>query len=302
MKILISGGTGLIGSALTRSLLQNKHQVTTISRRPDKVSSALNPIPWDLARISREMEITDAVINLAGASIAGSSLLSMRWSNRRKMLIKSSRIQAGEAILKAIQRSTHKPEVLIQASAIGYYGNHGKEPAHESASHGNDFLAEVCRDWEDSTSGVEELGVRRIITRMGLVLSREGGLLPLLSLPYKFFLGGPLGDGQQPMSWIHMEDVVHSFQHFMNNPSAQGVYNLTAPLPVNNLAFSTSLAKAMNRPSWIPVPTIAVQLALGEASTLALDGREVFPQRLLESGYEFKFMNIDTALNNLFHS
>lgn len=300
MKVLISGGTGLIGSALIQSIHENKDQVALISRTPEKVDPKLNPIPWDLEKIIQEIETTDVVINLAGASIAGSSLLSMRWTKRRKMLIKSSRIQAGEIIRKAIQRSTHKPEVLIQASAIGYYGNHGEEPADESTPHGYDFLADICRDWEDSTSVVEELGVRRIINRMGLVLSRDGGLLPLLSLPFKFFLGGPLGNGQQPMSWIHIDDVVRSYQHVLNDRSMQGIYNLTAPLPVNNKTFSTSLGKALNRPSWLPIAAGAAKLALGKLSTLALDGREVLPQRLLESGYEFQFRNIDSALNNLF--
>ncbi len=301
MKILIAGGTGLIGSALTHSFIQNNDQITLISRTPDRINSGLNAIPWDIDRISQEIESMDIVINLAGASIAGSSPLSMRWTNQRKSLIRSSRIQSGKIILKAIQKSTHKPEVLIQASAIGYYGSRGNQPANENTPHGVDFLADVCQGWEESTSGVEELGVRRIISRLGLVLSREGGLLPLLSLPYKFYLGGPLGKGQQSMSWIHIEDVVRSYHYFINERSTQGVYNLTAPIPVNNKAFSSSLGRSLNRPSWLAIPAGAVNLLLGEASTLAIDGREVLPQRLLESGFEFLFKNIDSALDDLIH-
>ncbi len=300
MKFLIAGGTGLIGSALTRSFIKNNDQITLISRTPDKIPSGLIAIPWDVDRISQEIESTDVIINLAGASIAGSSPLSMRWTEKRKSLISSSRIQAGKVILKAIQQSSHKPEVLIQASAIGYYGNQGNQPADENTPHGDDFLAAVCQDWEQSTSGVEELGVRRIITRIGLVLSRDGGLLPQLSLPFKFYLGGPLGKGQQPMSWIHIEDVVQAYFHFIKKRSTQGVYNLTAPIPVQNRNFSASLGKTLNRPNWLAIPTYAVKLFLGEASTLAIDGREVLPQRLLESGFEFHFRNIDSALNNLY--
>lgn len=302
MKIIISGGTGLIGSALTRSLIEKKHQITLISRSPDKVNPRLNPIPWDLDRISQEMESTDAVVNLAGASIAGSNLLSMRWTNKRKDLIKSSRIKSGQFLLDAIRRSAHKPEVFIQASAIGYYGNRGDQPVDENTPRGVDFLAQVCQEWESSTAGVEELGLRRIITRLGLVLSREGGLLPLLSLPHKFYLGGPLGKGQQPMSWIHIQDVVEAYSYLMDNRSTQGIYNLTAPIPVNNRGFSASLGKTLNRPSWLAIPAGAVKLLLGEASTLAVDGREVFPQRLIESGYDFKFKNIDSALNDIFQA
>jgi len=302
MKLLISGGTGLIGSALTRSITQNKDQVALISRTPAALSPELNPIPWDLDRISQEMESTDAVINLAGASIAGSSLLSIRWTPKRKSLIKSSRIMAGEMLLDAIRNSTHKPEVLIQASAIGYYGNQGNQPADEFSSFGDDFLASVCQSWEESTSGVEELGVRRVITRLGLVLSNAGGLLPLLSLPFRLYLGGPLGNGKQPMSWIHIKDVVQAFRYFIEHPNTQGIYNLTAPTPVDNISFSAALGRTLSRPNWLTVPAIAVQLALGEASTLALEGREVLPRRLLESGYEFQFNQIDSALINLFHN
>lgn len=301
MNILIAGGTGLIGSALTRSLLQNNDRITMISRTPDNIHAALNPIPWDIDRISQEIESTDIVINLAGASIAGSSPLSMRWTAKRKSLIRNSRIQAGKIIQKSIQNATRKPELLIQASAIGYYGNLGDQTATETSPPGIDFLADVCQVWEDSTSGVEELGVRRIVSRIGLVLSRDGGLLPLLSLPFRFYLGGPLGKGQQPMSWIHIDDVVRSYRYFITERSTQGIYNLTAPIPVQNQAFSTSLGNSIDRPVWLRIPTIAIKFLLGEASTLAIDGREVLPNRLLESGYEFLFRNINSALNDLSH-
>ena len=300
MKILITGGTGLIGSALTRSLLNNDYQITVISRTPDLVDPRCEAIPWDLDLITQEIKSSKAVINLAGASISGSNPLSMRWTEKRKSLIASSRIQAGDLLLQAIQRSTHKPEIIIQASAIGYYGNQGSQPVDENSPPGKDFLADVCQTWENSTAGVEELGIRRIVTRLGLVLSGEGGLLPLLALPFKFYFGGPIGNGLQQMSWIHVDDVVHSILHFMNNPSTQGIFNLTAPVPIQNLTFSEALGKSLNRPSWLPIPPWALKIILGEASTLAVDGREVIPFRLLESGYKFNFKEIDPALKDLF--
>lgn len=300
MKILIAGGTGLIGSALTRAYLQNDTQITLISRSPGLTDSRLKAIPWDLDLITREINSSNAVINLAGASIAGSNPLAMRWTVKRKSTIRSSRIQSGEMLRQAIQRSIHKPDILIQASAIGYYGNTGALPVDESSPPGEDFLAEVCQAWEKSTSGVEELGVRRVIVRLGLVLSRHGGLLPLLSLPYKFFLGGPIGNGSQSMSWIHIDDVVQSFTHFINEPRTQAVYNLTAPSPVNNKVFSRTLAQTLNRPIWLTMPAWALEILLGEASTLAVNGREVLPQRLLESGYKFRFNQLDQALTDLF--
>lgn len=302
MKILIAGGTGLIGSALTRSFIENNDQITLISRKPDTIHQKMNIIPWEVNKISQEIKSTDVVINLAGASIAGTIPFSMRWTARRKSLIKTSRTNAGEMLLKAIQQSSHKPGVLIQASAIGYYGNQGNQPVDETTVYGTDFLADVCRSWEDSTSGVEELGVRRIITRLGLVLSNAGGLLPLLSLPFKLYVGGSLGNGQQSMSWIHIDDVVQAFHHFIKYPNTQGVFNLTAPKPVDNKTFSTIISRTLKRPNWFSVPAGALKLAFGEASTLALEGQEVLPRRLLETGFEFKFNQIDSALNDLFHS
>ena len=300
MKILITGGTGLIGKALTHTLTQKGHQVTIVSRSPQRELSGVRLVSWDSDSLVKELEDTDAVINLAGASISGSNPLSMRWTEKRKSLIASSRIQAGELLLQALQRSTRKPEILIQASAIGYYGNQGSQPVDENSPPGKDFLADVCQTWENSTAGVEELGVRRIVTRLGLVLSRDGGLLPLLALPYKFYLGGTIGNGLQPMSWIHIDDVVNSFMYFIDNPSTQGIFNLTAPSPVQNKIFSKTLGKALNRPSWFTIPTWALRIMLGEASTLAVDGREVLPRRLLEAGFNFNFNEIDRALTDLF--
>lgn len=301
MKIIITGGTGLIGTALTRSLLDNDFDITIISRSPDQVGHRVKALPWDLDLITQEINSANAVINLAGASISGSNPLTMRWTKSRKSAILSSRVQAGNLIQQAMQLSDHKPELLIQASAIGFYGNSGNQPADEKSPPGDDFLADICQAWEKSTAGVEELGVRRIITRLGLVLSREGGLLPVLSLPFKFFLGGPIGSGQQPMSWIHIEDVIRAFLFFINEPNTQGTYNLTAPTPVINRNFAKELGSTIKRPSWFPLPSPIMRIALGEAATLALDGREVLPRRLLESGFDFHYNTLNSALNGIYH-
>jgi len=302
MNIIITGGTGLIGTALCKHWIEDSDQVVIVSRNEGIHLPGIKVIPWTLADLVREIEHSDVIINLAGASIAGSRPLSMRCTPKRKSLIKSSRIMAGDMLSRAIQNSSHKPEVFIQASAIGYYGNQGSPPSDESTPYGDDFLADVCKDWEDSTSKIEELGVRRVITRLGLVLSNAGGLLPLLSFPHKLYLGGQLGNGKQPMSWIHIEDVVQAYRHFVQHPNTQGTYNLTSPTPVDNRTFSASIGKTLSRSNWLTVPAAALKLALGEASTLALEGREVLPRRLLESGYEFQFNQIDKALINLFHN
>ena len=249
-----------------------------------------------------EIKSTDVVVNLAGASLAGKNPLSMRWTKNRKTEIISSRIQAGSILSNALEQATHKPEVLIQASAIGFYGNHGENQVTENSPPGNDFLASVCQPWEKSTSNVEELGIRRVIPRIGLVLSSEGGLLPLLSLPFKMYIGGKIGTGRQIMSWIHITDLVKSLEYFIENPQTQGVYNITAPEAVTNQEFASQVSSTLNRPTWFSIPSFLLKLTLGEAATLALDGREVLPKRLLEAGFQFQFNQLSTALDDLFNS
>ncbi|MCJ7733508.1 MAG: TIGR01777 family oxidoreductase [Anaerolineales bacterium] len=298
MKIIITGGTGLIGTALRKSFLENSHEVVIISRNPDLTSGSAKIISWDINTIVHELSDTDVVINLAGASISGSNPLRMRWTPKRKKQILSSRVEAGKLITEAIRISAYKPGVLIQASAIGYYGNSGSGPIDETSIPGSDFLADVCQDWEKSTGPVENLGVRRVITRIGLVFSKDGGLLPFLSLPFRFFMGGAIGSGNQTLSWIHIYDVVHAIKFLIEQPQTQGVYNLTAPNPVSNQIFAQSLGQTLNKPVWLPVPALLLTLGLGEAATLALDGKGVLPKRLLEAGYQFKYPDLQAGLEN----
>jgi uncharacterized protein len=302
MKILITGGTGLIGTALRQSLQEKGHQVIIVSRNPQQRITGTKIIPWDLEILKSELGSTHAVVNLAGSSLAGKNPLTMRWTKSRKAEIITSRIQAGTTLNTALENTSPKPEVLIQASAIGYYGNQGKEQVDENSLAGNDFLAEVCQSWEKSTLGVEEQGIRRVIARIGLVLSREGGLLPLLSLPFQFFLGGKVGTGKQTMSWIHIADLVKSLEYFIENPTTQGVYNITAPCPVTNQEFGSQLSSTLNRPSWLPIPSFLLKIMFGEAATLALDGREVLPKRLTEAGYQHQYNQLSAALKALYTS
>lgn len=299
MNILITGGTGLIGSALKQSLQKKGHQITIVSRNPQQIVPGVRLISWDLDRLIAELEVSDAIVNLAGASLAGNNPITMRWTKARKEEIIYSRIKAGETLCIALEKTQKKPEVLIQASAIGYYGNLGKDQVDESSIAGSDFLAQVCQSWEASTSRVEELGVRRIVARIGLVLSEKGGLMPLLSLPYRLFLGGPIGSGKQIMSWIHITDLINSLEHFLENTNTQGIYNITAAQPVTNQEFSAIMSRSLNKPDWLHLPSFALKITLGEAATLALDGREVLPGRLLESGFQYQFSQLPEALDDL---
>lgn len=302
MHVMIAGGSGLIGKAVTRNLIENKHQVTIISRNPVQTRIGFTGgevIGWDLEELVRYLATSDAVINLAGESIAGNNPLKMRWTPERKTHILNSRLKAGKRLTEAIQRSPEKPEVFLQSSAIGYYGNAGTYLIDETSPPGNDFLADICLAWEDSTKAVESWGVRRVILRTGLVFSKEGGLFPLLSLPYSLYLGGQLGSGQQYISWIHIEDVVKIIRFLIENPKNQGVYNLVSPNPLNNQEFSYLLGTELDKPVWLTVPAFALKLALGEAATLALDGQQVFPKRLLNTGYDFKYDQPAPALASL---
>jgi uncharacterized protein (TIGR01777 family) len=299
MRYLIAGGTGLIGSALAESLLADGHKVSIISRNPSIVNPELRAVSWDESALLEELVTADAVVNLAGASLAGENPLQMRWTPQRKQAIISSRLAVGKKLVDAISQLGRKPEVFVQASAIGFYGNQGSDPADENSSPGHDFLAQVCREWETATADLEKIGIRRLVIRIGLVLSQRGGLLPLLALPFRLLVGGKIGTGNQYLSWIHIQDIVKSIQFLIDDPRHQGVYNLTAPNPETNQAFSQLMGNSLRRPVWLPIPSWVLKIALGEASTLALDGRPVYPTRLLKSGYQFQFPDLKGCLESM---
>lgn len=304
MRIIISGGTGLIGRALQPRLYSEHHDVIILSRSPKrsrrKMHSSAQLVQWDgqtTTNWGHLIDGADAVINLAGSGIADA-----RWSDERKQTIRDSRVRVGEAIVQAIDVATIKPKVLIQASAVGYYGvlNGDTEVAEES-SPGNDFLSQICFDWEASTSAVESMGVRRAVIRTGIVLSNDGGAWPKIKLPFQLFAGGPLGSGRQWYSWIHIEDEIRAIQFLLQTESATGSYNLTAPEPVTNKVLAKTIEESMGRLSFMPAPGIALKLALGEMSTLLLDGQRAVPRHLLREGFTFNFPSVDVAVQNLVH-
>jgi uncharacterized protein len=308
MRVIVTGGTGLIGHELVMSLGNDGHEVAILSRNPKQAGPMPETITfheWDAETADgwgHLVEGADAIVNLAGENIAGEGFLPDRWTPERKKRILNSRLNVGKAIMQAIEQAEIKPKVLVQASAVGYYGTHPMDTEiTEDAPPGNDFLADVCVKWEASTQAAEALGVRRPVIRTGIVLSPDGGTLTRLELPFKLFTGGPLGNGKQPMPWIHIEDEVRAIRFLLQNKDATGAFNLTAPEPLTNSQFSQALGKAMGRPSWFPAPGFAFKTAFGELSVLLLEGQNAVPRHLLDLGFEFKYPTAQDALNAIYN-
>ena len=240
------------------------------------------------------IETADAVVNLAGENIG-----SGRWSESRKESIIESRENTGQILAEAIRLAENKPEVFIQASAIGIYGTSEDNKFNEKSPLGNDFLSGVGRKWENSSKGVEALGIRRVLLRTGIVLDLNEGAFPKMVLPFRLFIGGPIGSGKQWVSWIHLDDEVRIIDFILKNPQISGPVNAVAPNPVTNAEFGKTLAKLIHRPYWIPVPAFALKLILGEMSTLVLDGQYVYPKKLVELDYNFKFSTLPGALESI---
>jgi uncharacterized protein (TIGR01777 family) len=305
MRVIITGGTGLIGRALTKRLSSQGYEVIILSRSPQQDASQpsnVKKVQWDAATAEGWGYLADgahAIVNLAGENIAGESVLTGRWTEERKKRIYTSRVNAGRAVVEAIQAATEKPKVLIQASGIDYYRPDLARIITEEDGPGSDFLSQVCFDWEASTVAVEAMGVRRCVIRSGIVLTNEGGAWPRIVLPFKLFAGGPIGSGKQYWSWIHLDDEVGAIEYLLKNEQAKGVYNLTAPEPLQNWEFASRLGKVMSRPAFFPVPAPALQIAFGEMSMLLLGSRRVLPKRLQELGYTFKFPQAEAAFKEL---
>ena len=299
MTIVITGGTGLIGRALSADLSSDQHDVIVLSRDPGsapKMPPHVQLVEWDTrsaAGWAHLAEGADAIVNLAGAS------LNRRWTPRNKRIIRESRLNAGRAVVEAVEQAAQPPRVVIQASGTGGYGPRGDEVITEQADLGDGFLGRTAAQWEASTEPVEDHGVRRAVIRSSVVLSSEGGAFPLMALPFRFFVGGPLGGGEQWFPWIHMEDEVRAIRFLIQNEAASGPFNLTAPNPVTNTQFSRTLGEVMRRPSFFRVPAFAVRLVLGEMSTVVLTGQRAVPQRLIELGFEFHYLRLKPALRDL---
>jgi uncharacterized protein len=299
MRIIIAGGTGLIGTALSKSLLSDGHQVWILTRNPSNghLAEGAQAVGWDgraTAGWEHLVSKVDGIVNLVGESLGSGA-----WTNARKEKIISSRVNAGQAISAAISQSNPRPKVLVQASAVGFYGPHASEPVTEETPHGNGFLADVCRAWEESSRSVEGMGVRRAVVRTGIVLSTGAVSLQRIMLPYNLFIGGPLGTGSQGFPWIHLEDEVAAIRFLLENDGPSGAYNLSAPKPLSNAEFGRILARVMHRPYWLPVPAFALKVLLGEMSVLVLEGQYMLPKRFLDLGFPFQFEKAESALRDL---
>jgi uncharacterized protein (TIGR01777 family) len=284
---------------LVDSLAQDGHDVVVLSRNPDAVKDLPRGAyaeKWDGKTAQgwgKLVNGADAIVNLAGAAI------SERWSEDHKGEIRESRVNAGKAIVEAVKGAENKPRVVIQSSAVGYYGPRGAEEITEDSSAGKDFLASVCKDWESSTAELDSIGVRRVIIRTGVVLDKSGGALPRMVLPVKMFVGGPLGSGKQYFPWIHLRDEVAAIRWLIDNPGAHGVFNLSAPQPSTNKEFTQAIGKVLGRPTFMPVPAFAMQTMFGEMATLLLDGQREMPMRLVKEGFKFQFADALTALKDV---
>ncbi len=303
MKVIISGGSGLIGRALTSELVAAGQEVFILSRRPDRVQDLPEgalALGWDGRTSHGWGPLVDgetALVNLAGENVGGG-----RWTAARKRRIEESRMDAGRALVEAIGKARVKPRVLLQSSAVGIYGSRGDESLTETSAAGDDFLARVCLAWEASTASVAADGLRHVVLRTGVVFSRDGGALPKLLLPFRFRVGGRLGSGRQWVPWIHLQDEVGAICHLLESDSAQGSYNLASPQPVTNLQLTEELSRQLRRPAWMPAPAFALRLLLGEMAEMVLGSQRAVPARLQEAGFTFRYPHLAGALEDLLAS
>jgi uncharacterized protein (TIGR01777 family) len=306
MRIFVTGGTGLIGSRLIQRLQERNDHVVLLTRRPafaqERMGGQGSIVGGDPMKAGPWMDTVadcEAVINLAGESI-----FSRRWNDEFKTLLTDSRVKSTDHVVKALAKNPRtgagRPKVLVNASAIGYYGPCGEEELTEEGPAGDDTLARVAAEWERAATAAEASGVRVAMIRIGVVLDRAGGALAQMLFPFKLGLGGPVGSGRQWLSWIHLEDLVGIFLLALERADATGPINGTAPNPVTNKAFSKALGRALHRPAFLPVPGFMLKLGLGQVAEILTTGQRVLPKRALVLGYQFRFPEIDPALANLF--
>jgi uncharacterized protein (TIGR01777 family) len=296
MKIVVTGSSGLVGSALVPVLLSRSHEVVRLVRKASQAGEA--EILWDPARGIQDVERlegTDAVIHLAGENIADG-----RWTDEKKARIRESRVVGTRILSETLAQLERKPRALLSASAIGYYGDRGDEILTEESAPGTDFLAEVCREWEAATEAASKSGVRVVKMRFGIVLSSEGGALSRMLTPFQLGIGGRLGSGKQYMSWIAIDDIVGAIEHALEAAQLSGPVNMVAPNPVTNREFTKQMGRVLSRPTLFPVPAFAIRMAFGEMADVALLSSErVEARRLKDSGYTFQYPDLEGALRHI---
>lgn len=294
MKILITGATGLVGQALIRNLLAEGHEVRALARSPQKVqilpSSQVFKWSDDQQPSQESLKDIEAIIHLAGESVADKS-----WSAERKARLRDSRIRGTHNLIEALKKmpAGKRPQTFISASAIGFYGDTGENAVNESSSAGKGFLSELTQEWEASALQAKSLGLRTVLLRTGVALSRDGGALTKMAPVI-------LGSGQQWMSWIHIEDLVQFIQFSLQEPSCEGAYNLTSPEPVRNKTFTQLFSKSRRYPMVLQTPAFVLRIVLGEMSSILLDSQKVLPERVLQAGYKFRFANLTEALDQIY--
>ncbi len=294
MNVLITGGTGFIGSALCSRLLKDEHDIVILSRHPDVIKAPLTGIS-DLEQL-KSNTIFDVVINLAGEPIANK-----RWSDQQKQRISSSRLDETQKLIAYFKAIEHKPKLLISGSAIGYYGiGESNEPVDETGSGDDSFSSQLCQQWEAVALQAQALGIRTCLLRTGIVLGKGGGALSKMLPPFKMGLGGKIGGGKQWMPWIHLDDLVGIILHCIDHDDLKGAINGTSPNPVTNQVFTKTLGKALKRPTILPMPAVAIKLLMGQmGEELLLAGKKILPTKALGTGYKFQYEELEKALLNI---
>ncbi|MCH8039967.1 MAG: TIGR01777 family protein [Nitrospinae bacterium] len=301
MNITVIGGSGFIGRSLCQFLVQEGHQVTVLSRNPEKARTRLgasipvikwNPLP--LGTLEKVFADTDAIINLAGEPIADA-----RWTKNRKGVLHDSRVGTTRLVVNALSNISKRPRVLMNASGIGFYGPQELTSVTEQTGPGIGFLAELCVDWEQEARRAEEYGVRVVQLRMGMVLAGDGGALPRMLLPFRLFIGGPIAPGHQKVSWIHLQDLMALIKVALVDETIHGAINAVSPYPVTMREFCQTLGHVLGRPSWLPVPALALRLGLGELATLMTTGQHVEPLVAQRLGFQFTYPTLESALQSI---